>query len=76
MEREPMGLEHRLEAGAVKEKAAAKRRQGYKSKTPMRCETCIKREGHFCGLGGFQVAMYGACVCWKEGKKEQGNGKE
>lgn len=56
----------------MKPLAAARLAQGYTKRTPVRCETCARRVGGKCGLGGFQVALWGACKAWTDSVQNGG----
>ena len=53
----------------MKQQATARASQGYTKSTPLRCGTCVKRDGNKCRVGGFPVALWGVCREWS-GKKE------
>lgn len=57
----------------MKPQAAARLAQGYTNRTPLRCETCARRVGGKCGIGGFPIAFWGACKAWTD--NVQGGGK-
>ena len=55
----------------MKALAAARAAQGYTKRTPARCGTCTRRKDTKCGLGGFQVALWGVCQKWTVTKQEK-----
>lgn len=52
----------------MKQQAQARANQQYTRSTPVRCGTCVKRDGNKCEVGLFPVALWGVCGLWA-GKK-------
>ena len=57
----------------MKQQATQRASQGYTRSTPLRCGTCVKRDGNKCKVGGFPVALWGVCGLWADQKTKTTN---